>query len=267
MAGSQKRNHSIEDEEPSPSRKRQALFTGFHGSNYTSNSSGTIVIHPEMGMHPQMPSLIHPNVHNLAHSSAVNDDISASLSSLYMLSQQMIAAQSDTNVKIDSVLSSIQEKEILVIPQTDDPHNISPLHLNLPVHSIEELEVLERRILQKEFKSKLSLHISMIGGGTTKDVINRAMSFVLSHEVAVLFNWKGRSSWKTARSDSSSENKRAFSDLKLCQVIIKAVMTSALRSATAADIEVAMKMWLRNAPDRCGGRQRRALAKKLKETD
>lgn len=72
-----------------------------------------------------------------------------------MLSQQMIAAQSDTNVKIDSVLSSIQEKEILVIPQTDDPHNISPLDLNLPVHSIEELEVLERRILQKEFKSKL----------------------------------------------------------------------------------------------------------------
>ena len=59
--------------------------------------------------------------------------------------------------------------------------------------------------------------LAIIGGSTMKENVQRVMSHVLDHAVALQYNWAGKSGWKSHTDDI----KRAFSSLLLSSVITR----------------------------------------------
>ncbi|KAF5283647.1 hypothetical protein FQR65_LT13771 [Abscondita terminalis] len=92
-----------------------------------------------------------------------------------------------------------------------------------------------------------------VGGKDIFDTTRRIMSRLITNDLACQFNWTGK------------HNRASFAELKN----IKKLMILAIRKnnklaagATENDVERAMKIWLRNAPDREGGRSRRKSVQK-----
>lgn len=96
-------------------------------------------------------------------------------------------------------------------------------------------------------------NLAAIGGKSVRDLVKRIMNHILTDAVCINFSWKGRG------------GKRAFSVLKLSNVVIKSVKANPGTAETAlGDIENRVKEWLRFAKEICGGRKER-LARKMME--
>ncbi|KAK4882055.1 hypothetical protein RN001_005374 [Aquatica leii] len=86
-----------------------------------------------------------------------------------------------------------------------------------------------------------------------KDVIDttrRILARIVAYDVSLTYNWSGR-------------NKNNFSKLKnVIKLVLVAVRKNPLsKSATQLEVEGVIKVWLRSAPDREGGRVKRSKPK------
>ncbi|XP_065650851.1 uncharacterized protein LOC136079017 [Hydra vulgaris] len=99
-------------------------------------------------------------------------------------------------------------------------------------------------------KLKLTQHLGLQGGATVKETVRRVMKMVITDKLANKFNFMGHG------------NKHAFSALHIKDIVCDSVRANSMTiDAKNAEIESAIKTWLRVLSDRGGGRKKRAEAK------
>ncbi|XP_686699.5 uncharacterized protein si:ch211-67e16.4 isoform X3 [Danio rerio] len=109
----------------------------------------------------------------------------------------------------------------------------------LPVTSMEDLDLLEQRLVDRGVMQRLVNRLSVSGGQTMKKTIGRICNKVLALNVAKQLNWCGRG------------DKRGLRKTNIGAVIIAAAMrNSVLQSPTEAEAEKYIKDYLRLAPGR-----------------
>ncbi|XP_056320721.1 uncharacterized protein si:ch211-67e16.4 isoform X3 [Danio aesculapii] len=109
----------------------------------------------------------------------------------------------------------------------------------LPVTSMEDLDQLEQRLVDRGVMQRLVNRLSVSGGQTMKKTIGRICNKVLALNVAKQLNWCGRG------------DKRGLRKTNIGAVIIAAAMrNSVLQSPTEAEAEKYIKDYLRLAPGR-----------------
>ncbi|XP_018362902.1 PREDICTED: uncharacterized protein LOC108761063, partial [Trachymyrmex cornetzi] len=117
---------------------------------------------------------------------------------------------------------------------------------DFPLKNVNELNVVEEYLEEKNNTNKLVKELSKIGGVTYKHTINRIMFSLFSNEVAEKYSWIG------------FKGKNKFSLLHISEAIIRAVQKTH-SSITLSDIETVIKAWLVKAKFR--------NAKKAKESN
>ncbi|KAK4886142.1 hypothetical protein RN001_002413 [Aquatica leii] len=120
----------------------------------------------------------------------------------------------------------------------------------LPATSSEDLENLNRNLENADFLNALSTTLQSVGGKDVIDTTRRILARIVAHDVSLTYNWSGR-------------NKNNFSKLKnVIKLVLVAVRKNPLsKSATQLEVEGVIKVWLRSAPDREGGRVKRSKPK------
>ncbi|XP_076836640.1 uncharacterized protein LOC143482221 [Brachyhypopomus gauderio] len=124
---------------------------------------------------------------------------------------------------------------------------VPPKDLTLPLNTILDIDHLETLLKDQDYKNEMIVYLGTVGGCDVQTTTRRVMSSLLVNSLALQLSWKG------------SGEKRSFQDLILCKVVIAAVHRSAPEQVTNAAVEAAIKVWLRNARDRDGGRKERML--------
>ncbi|XP_031348267.1 uncharacterized protein LOC116174475 [Photinus pyralis] len=89
--------------------------------------------------------------------------------------------------------------------------------------------------------------LQLIGGKDLSDTCKRVLGKILSNEVAVAMNWSGRN------------QKEGFVHLNnIVNLVLVTVRKNPLcRDTNKQEVENSIKIWLRNASDRDGGRNKR----------
>ncbi|XP_013402491.1 uncharacterized protein LOC106168098 [Lingula anatina] len=95
----------------------------------------------------------------------------------------------------------------------------------------------------------LSNHLATLGGFSTKEVVDRIMSNVFKTKLACQCNWVGKG------------GKVALKNL----AITKAMKDAGRSRATEAELDTSIRLWLKNAHDRDGGRKLRAIKKEARD--
>lgn len=118
------------------------------------------------------------------------------------------------------------------------PNNIlKELPVSIPLKNIEDLENLETYLNNHEHCNNLIAFCS--GLSSLKEIVpkvNRILRNMLTDKLAAEFNYCGQN------------NKRSFSKLTICRVVINAAKFGA--DASVQQIENAIKNWLKHAPKR-----------------
>ncbi|KAK4885918.1 hypothetical protein RN001_002189 [Aquatica leii] len=119
--------------------------------------------------------------------------------------------------------------------------------LGLPITTVGDLTALNNRLEDVNELTKMCQFLQTAGGKDIQDTTRRVLSRIMSNNLAMLYNWSGRN------------DKTSFSSLK--KLLIVAVRKNPFsKNATQQEIESVVKVWLRNASDRDGGRSRRKNA-------
>ncbi|XP_038062961.1 uncharacterized protein LOC119733628 [Patiria miniata] len=117
-----------------------------------------------------------------------------------------------------------------------------------PLKTLEEVDALEQTVKDVSKQKRLVQQLLHIGGTNLATTVRRILTYCLTQDVAIAFNWLGK----------GNGEKRAFSTLALKTAIFKAVQKNPLTSAASlAEVEAVMKSWFKHAADRNAGRQRR----------
>jgi hypothetical protein len=154
------------------------------------------------------------------------------------------AHQRQHTVLLQHVLSALQKHDA-------DEDCDAPVGVNLPLNSLKDLRNLEATLEDNEKAKQLTRHLGSVGGRDVPDTTRRTMRTLMTNALAVRMNFEGRG------------DKVGISDSKVMKVIIRAVKRNRLCSkATRDDIETTVKLWLRYAKDRAGGRSCRLTSKK-----
>ncbi|KAK4886332.1 hypothetical protein RN001_002603 [Aquatica leii] len=103
---------------------------------------------------------------------------------------------------------------------------------------IEDLNQLEQYLTHDDNFASLTSYLASIDGKTLSTQTNRILKHILSDQLASSYNYFGL-----------GNQKKAFSNLKLCQLVISSVKTISAH-ATEKDVEDAIKVWLKHASER-----------------
>ncbi|XP_046577704.1 uncharacterized protein LOC124285506 [Haliotis rubra] len=115
-------------------------------------------------------------------------------------------------------------------------------NFGFPFKTIDQVRQVEN-ILEDKTKFKLLVrHLTGLGGFTTKEVVDRMMSLVFTTSMARQFNWVGKAP------------KYGMKGMKITAAIKESGKCS---RTTECELETAMRLWLKNAHDRDGGRKKR----------
>ncbi|KAF1395634.1 hypothetical protein PFLUV_G00013630 [Perca fluviatilis] len=115
-----------------------------------------------------------------------------------------------------------------------------------PLKTVGDVEIMEEKLANPNFMSKLVAAVTDMGGGTVDEATRRMMTFLLDHGLSRQYNFVGRN------------GKREFKALKLYEVIYGGLKKNAMTSQiTRKDAEKAVSKWLIGARDRGGNRQAR----------
>lgn len=119
---------------------------------------------------------------------------------------------------------------------------------SLPVTTVESLQQLETKLQDpKIFFDMCASSLTVIGGRDMKETVRRLLAKILSHNVALTINWSGKN------------EKLAF---KQCENTVKLILAITRKNpmcsnVTCQEVESVIKVWLRSAGDRMGGRDKR----------
>ncbi|XP_063065646.1 uncharacterized protein LOC134457567 [Engraulis encrasicolus] len=145
----------------------------------------------------------------------------------------------ELQVKVDHIIRLLQSRH------TPGPAEAITLPM-LPLGSAEELSIFDNKLkTDGVFRLKVIGQLSLAGGKSVKDTVWRVCSRVFTHQLATQLNWCGRG------------QKTGIKARPIHQVILGAVMANPAAPSTEAEVETAIKNWLRLSGDREGGRRRR----------
>ncbi|KAJ8972952.1 hypothetical protein NQ317_000786 [Molorchus minor] len=129
-----------------------------------------------------------------------------------------------------------------------DDVTLTPANVEgMPLNTIEDMDSLETRLGNKQEYANVLNVLKFVGGRDTFDTTRRIMSRVIHNNLALIINWIGRN------------NKPAFRGYKnILSLISDAVRVNPLAArASEQEIFSIIKVWLRGAVDRDGGRNKR----------
>ena len=117
----------------------------------------------------------------------------------------------------------------------------------MPLDSLDDLETLEALFKADPNKIKqMTGYLRLIDGKSASDATRRILASVFGSELAVLLNYAGRGS------------KIGIKDMAITDIIYGAVRgNKVFQNATRVEVDNTIKLWLRNAADRNGGRSNR----------
>lgn len=126
----------------------------------------------------------------------------------------------------------------------------------LPVSSVDNLKSLNDHLAEESNFTQCCRYFSTLGGNNSKDATRRILQHMISHEVSLQMNWKGRG------------QKHAFQTYQnVIDLIYRSVVQIPLcHLTTVAETENEIKNWLRFAADRYGGRSKRLPQFSLSQT-
>ncbi|KAK5648167.1 hypothetical protein RI129_003059 [Pyrocoelia pectoralis] len=130
----------------------------------------------------------------------------------------------------------------------DDPYlNPNPVFEELLVTTVEKLIALNHSLQDDTVMASMCTSMQIVEGKDVVDTTRRIMCHIMKTSVAIKYNWSGRN------------GKKSFEALtNISKLIVVVVRKNPLsRNSTQQEIEAVIKVWLRNAPDRDGGRMNR----------
>ncbi|XP_056152883.1 protein diaphanous homolog 1 isoform X2 [Lampris incognitus] len=155
-----------------------------------------------------------------------------------------------TERHIISQLENLKE-EVAVIKQLllsrnsrTSPAAVLPEGIHLPMGNLQDLNKVETMLKEEACYSEVAKYLATLGGANASSNTRWILVRLLTTPLAQQLCWRG------------SGQKLAFGDMLVCRAVIDAVTRSC--QATAFEVEAAIKLWLRNARDRDGGRSRRS---------
>ncbi|KAK0150997.1 hypothetical protein N1851_007870 [Merluccius polli] len=124
----------------------------------------------------------------------------------------------------------------------------SPPLIKLPLSSMEDFEQAEALMRENPHeKKKLISTFALIGGHTAELTVRRMLQNGLTNNLACNFNWAGKG------------HKKPFRETSLSDVLFAALQKQ-LPGSTQMQYEGTLKKWLKYAPEREGGVERRRRA-------
>ncbi|KAF5299881.1 hypothetical protein FQA39_LY11418 [Lamprigera yunnana] len=152
-----------------------------------------------------------------------------------------------TNEQLLSILLQIREQNKQILTQVnknqiDEFQSYTILHENfpvsLPLQTAEDIFHFENYLLNNDNKRAVIFRLSRLGGKNLVTIVNNIMKYCLTNELACSYSFYGK-----------RLNKRPFCGLHLKSVVIAAVQ-QVYRDSTENNIESAIKVWLKHAPQR-----------------
>ncbi|KAF5277338.1 hypothetical protein FQR65_LT16000 [Abscondita terminalis] len=133
--------------------------------------------------------------------------------------------------------------------QRSEPHEVFSDNWQ-SLESADDLVKLNQNLEDKENFSKVLSSFQIVGGKDFMETTRKILHKLMTHELSLKLNWTGR--------NDKISFKNFTNVINLIYVAAVAVRkNSNSSSATLADVENVTKAWLRNAPDREGGRAKR----------
>ncbi|KAF5404723.1 hypothetical protein PHET_01767 [Paragonimus heterotremus] len=129
-------------------------------------------------------------------------------------------------------------------PVTVYQRPVTPLTLELPARTVEDLDLLETELANPDVYRSLVMTLSRLGGSDSVVSLRRMLSSVIHNDLAILMNWTGAC------------KKRPASNLLLMNAIRDAVEQN-FSDLAVDELHAHMQRWFRNSRDRCGGRRKR----------
>ncbi|CAG0902088.1 unnamed protein product [Darwinula stevensoni] len=145
---------------------------------------------------------------------------------------------------LKSLLEVIEKKPFDFGSHTEPPFSCP----QLPVLDEEGLEKLELCLSDQDDREQMKRLLSALGGRSPREITGRLLQGLMADDLAVQFNFEGRGS------------KHAFRDLCTFEVLIDVGMK---HGVTKAEMERAIKSWLRHAPERASRAGQKHLECKL----
>ncbi|KAK0077949.1 hypothetical protein PV326_009695 [Microctonus aethiopoides] len=124
------------------------------------------------------------------------------------------------------------------ISSVNDIENDLEEDCELPLKTIDELEEFEKRLKQKEYRTKVIHALRRLGGNEVNVVVARIMAKILSDGLAELFSWNGR------------QKKRVFKSLMVARLMEKAIHSMCGPNSTNEKIKLSASRWLAQAKTR-----------------
>ncbi|KAJ8957035.1 hypothetical protein NQ317_004832 [Molorchus minor] len=153
----------------------------------------------------------------------------------------------DFNAKFLSLLIHVKEQnsQILKILKTTKPVGVpivnelpDDIPVQFPVSSFDDLKQVEEYLNDLRNLTAVASHFASLGGRDITTKSNTILRNTIKNELASKFSYLG-----------SRNGKKAFSELNLKKVIIRAVQMSS-PNTTENEIDMAIKIWLKHAPKR-----------------
>ncbi|KAF5303245.1 hypothetical protein FQR65_LT19000 [Abscondita terminalis] len=155
--------------------------------------------------------------------------------------------------KIFTVLFQIKEQNAKIIVQNDKIINLlnknnpianatgckpADLPVQLPLSNVESVDILEQYLSNKENLSALSSYLSTLGGRDATTKINKVLRILMDDSIASLYSYYGK-----------RQAKKPFCELSLKTAIVDCIKANTANTSEK-DIEDAIKIWLKHAPQR-----------------
>ncbi|CAG7695988.1 unnamed protein product [Allacma fusca] len=137
-------------------------------------------------------------------------------------------------------LGQIEDTQSLILDQLKSVSKINPVKpaLSLPVKSLDELNDLERKLMSDEtLYSELAIRLDFMGGRDVRKCTNKTMRKLMTDTVAAGVNWGG------------ANDKKGFSFLEVANIVTIHYQFGK-QKGNLSDIELAIKDWLKAAPQR-----------------
>ncbi|CAH0558904.1 unnamed protein product [Brassicogethes aeneus] len=158
------------------------------------------------------------------------------------------------NNHVLKVLMSVKEQtsEILNwIRKQNSASNVIPNQLpedvpvSFPITTLDDIVIFENYLNYNENLLAICKYLSTVGGRDLTGRVNSILKKLMCNEVAVNYSFFG-----------SRSNKRAFYDLKLKVLVIRAIQITS-PGVTEKDICTQIKVWLKHAPQRVQNENKR----------
>ncbi|CAL8131267.1 unnamed protein product [Orchesella dallaii] len=144
----------------------------------------------------------------------------------------------------------VKEKlnEILARTITTQSETLEVCRIGIPVKTLDELNSLQSFLLSDDNFRKLSKQLSVLGGGTPSKITHHILNEIISTEVALVISFTGKGT-------KAQAGLRKTPVINLLYETVR--RTKGGVSTTNKEINEFVKVWLKNASDRDGGKKRR----------